>query len=130
MQSLNLGWLKQDKQLSPSSCPRTHPQANPELFGYLSPPHKVSSFLDWITLYESIIRVSEMTCELNGLKVVFCDKKECVLRSVCGGNYKVRWTVLTRPGNGSINSLIHGSRLGIGRARSLVLGHSKRKKRG
>jgi len=101
MQSLNLGWLKQDKQLSPSSCPRTHPQANPELFGYLSPPHKVSSFLDWITLYESIIRLFEMTCELNGLKVVFCDKKECVLRPLCGRNYKVRWTVLTRPGNGS-----------------------------
>jgi hypothetical protein len=42
-----------------------------------------------------------MTCELNGLKVVFCDKKECVLRPLCGRNYKVRWTVLTRPGNGS-----------------------------
>jgi hypothetical protein len=74
MQSLNLGWLKRDQQLSPPSCLRIRQQANPELFDFLSPPPRVSSFLGWITLYESIMRLSEMICELNRLKVLFCDK--------------------------------------------------------
>ena len=70
MQSLTLDRLKQDMQLSPPSCPGTHPQTDPELLAFLFPPHQVSNFLGRITSYESIIRLSKMIYELNRLKVV------------------------------------------------------------
>jgi hypothetical protein len=56
-----------------------------------SSPHKGFGVLGWITLFESTTILPKMIWEINTLKTVLCEKKDCIFHPGCARNQRVGW---------------------------------------